>query len=38
MNTQTEKSIPTELVDLYYKNPSDLETLERIEMFYNEPL
>lgn len=36
MNSQTEKPIPLELVDLYYKNPNNLETLERIEMFYNE--
>jgi len=37
MNTQTENPISLELINLYYLNPMNLETLSKIELFYNKP-
>lgn len=36
INTQTEQSIPSELMDLYYQDRTNAETLLKIEMFYSE--
>jgi hypothetical protein len=36
INTQTEKGVSSELMDLYYQNPKNLETLEKIETVYSE--
>lgn len=36
MNPQTEKEFSKELMDLYYKDPNDLETLAKIEAYYSE--
>jgi hypothetical protein len=36
INTQKEKSISLEIMDLYYQNPNNVETLEKIETVYSE--
>lgn len=36
INTQTEKCVSSELINAYYEDPTNKETLDKIEIFYNE--